>query len=109
MNMVLDLFSWFCLLTGGAVIIIGTIGMMRLPDFYTRLHAAGIIDTLGCILIILGLMVQAGFSLISVKLLLIVTFILFTAPTATHALAKAALHGHLKPLLYNEGEQKSYR
>jgi multicomponent Na+:H+ antiporter subunit G len=107
MNIVLDLLSWICLVTGGAIILIGTIGMFRFPDFFTRLHAASLIDTLGSMLIVLGLASQAGLGLVTVKLLLIIFFILFTTPTAAHALAKAAIHGKLKPVLSNTGEQTS--
>ncbi len=104
MNIVPEIFSWILLLTGSLALIIGAIGMIRFPDFYTRLHAASVIDTLGCIMIITGVLFQAGFTMISVKLVLILIFILFTTPTATHALAKAALHGKLQPKLY-KGEQ----
>jgi multicomponent Na+:H+ antiporter subunit G len=107
MNVVFDLISWICLLTGGAVIITGAAGIIRFPDFFTRLHAASVIDTLGCMLIVLGLIFQAGLSIVSIKLVLIVFFILFTTPTAAHALAKAALHGQLKPVLTGSGEQTS--
>ena len=97
-----DLLSWACLLAGGFFSIVGGIGMLRLPDLFTRFHAAGITDTLGAGLLLLGLMIQAGISLVSIKLLLILGFIFFTSPTATHALAKAALHGKQKPLTYNK-------
>lgn len=95
--MIWDLLSWLLLLTGGGLVIVGGIGLIRLPDFFTRLHAVSIPDTLGAGLITAGLMVQAGWSPVSLKLLLILFFLLFTGPTATHALAKAALHGNLKP------------
>jgi multicomponent Na+:H+ antiporter subunit G len=107
MNMLLDILSWALLFSGSLVLIIGAAGMIRLPDFYTRLHAASVIDTLGCMLIVLGLVFQAGFSIVVVKLVLIVVFILFTSPAATHALAKAALHGELRPYLHKPGESKS--
>jgi multicomponent Na+:H+ antiporter subunit G len=73
--------------------------MHRFPDFFTRLHAAGIADTLCALLILLGLALQAGFTLVSLKLFLIFVFLFFTSPAATHALANAALHGGLKPKL----------
>ena len=95
--MIWDLLSWILLLTGGALVIVGGIGLVRLPDFFSRLHAVSIPDTLGAGLITAGLMVQAGWSLVSLKLLLMLFFLLFTGPTATHALAKAALHANLKP------------
>ena len=87
-----------CLLGGAAFLVIGAIGLVRLPDFFTRIHATGIIDTLGIALTFAGLVLLAGFSLPAVKLVLILCFMLLTGPTATHALAKAALHGRLDPL-----------
>lgn len=104
MNMLIDLLSWVCLLSGSIFLITGAVGLIRFPDFFTRLHAASVVDTLGCILIVLGLMLQAGLSIVTVKLVLIVIFILFTTPAAAHALAKAALHGQVKPLLHHSGE-----
>ena len=104
MNTLLDLFSWISLMAGSTFLIIGAIGLIRFPDFFTRLHATSVIDTLGCLLIMLGLMLQAGLSIVAVKLLLIVIFILFTSPAAAHALAKAALHGEVKPLLHQSGD-----
>ncbi len=104
MNTLLDLFSWISLMAGSTFLIIGAIGLIRFPDFFTRLHATSVIDTLGCLLIMLGLMLQAGLSIVAVKLLLIVIFILFTSPAAAHALAKAALHGEVKPLLHHSGD-----
>ncbi len=99
---ILQIISGLFLLVGSSVLIIGTIGLLRFPDFYTRLHAAGVVDTLGVMSIISGLILLAGFSLVSVKLLLILVFILLTSPTAAHALAKAALHGKLRPELSAE-------
>ncbi|MDZ7782034.1 MAG: monovalent cation/H(+) antiporter subunit G [Halioglobus sp.] len=88
---VVDVVSGILLLTGGLFGIMGGIGLLRFPDFYTRLHAAGITDTLCAFLIIAGLVMQAGLALISIKLTLILLFLLFTAPTASHALARAGL------------------
>jgi len=104
MNTLLDLLSWISLVAGSSFIIIGAIGLIRFPDFFTRLHAVGVIDTLGCIFIMLGLMLQAGLSIVTVKLFFVVIFILFTTPAAAHALAKAALHGGVKPLLHHSGD-----
>lgn len=95
--MIPDILSWILLLAGGALVVVGGIGLIRLPEFFSRLHAVSIPDTAGAALIIVGLMIQAGFTLVSLKLLLILLFLLFTGPTATHALAKAALHGNLTP------------
>lgn len=97
MSLVLDLLSWV-LLTAGAVLgILGGWGMHRFPDFYSRLHAAGTTDTLCAALFLLGLVLQAGLSLVSVKLLLIFLFLYFTSPTASHSLAEAARLGGLEP------------
>lgn len=97
MALLFDILSWVLLVSGGVFIVISTVGMLRFRDFFTRLHAASIADTLGTVLIVAGLIMQAGFTLITVKLLLILFFVLFTTPTAAHALAKAALHGNLQP------------
>ena len=97
MSLVLDLLSWI-LLTAGAVLgILGGWGMHRFPDFYSRLHAAGTTDTLCAALFLLGLVLQAGFSLVSVKLLLIFLFLYFTSPTASHSVAEAARLGGIEP------------
>lgn len=101
MDMLLTTLSWLCLLLGSFFCISGGIGMLRFPDFYTRMHASGVTDTLGAGLILLGLMLQAGWSLVLVKLILILLFILLTSPTSSHALAKAAVHSKLKPELYD--------
>jgi multicomponent Na+:H+ antiporter subunit G len=97
--MIIDTLSWICLLAGGALGIVGGIGIHRFPDFYSRLHAAGITDTLCATLILLGLGLQAGLSLAAFKLALIFVFLFFTSPTASHALANAALHSGLQPRL----------
>lgn len=99
MEILRDVASWALLLSGGAFCIIGGLGLLRLPDVYTRMHAAGITDTLGAGLILAGLMVQGGFSLVTVKLFLILMFLLYTSPTSTYALANAAYRRGLAPLL----------
>ena len=75
---------------GSIFILIGALGLVRLPDFYTRMHAAGVSDTIGAELLLLGMMLQAGLSLVTLKLVLISLFIFFTSPTSTHAVANAA-------------------
>jgi len=94
---ILQIISAILLGMGGLLGVVGAIGILRFPDFYTRMHAAGITDTLCTGFFIGGLMIQFGLTLASVKLLLIFMFMLFTCPTATHALAKAARHNGLKP------------
>lgn len=103
METALDILSWVLLLGGGAFVIIGGIGLLRLPDFYTRLHAAGMTDTLGAGLIILGMMVEGGLSLVTVKLVLLGALIFLTSPTATHAIANAAFTAGLEPWTGDDG------
>ena len=94
---------------GGLFCIVGALGLVRMPDFYTRMHAASVIETLGAGFILLGLLLQAGFSLVAVKLLFIGVLIFFASPTATHALARAAMVRGLKPLLAPEEDAPSKR
>jgi len=98
----IDALSWACLVGGGFFCIVGAVGLLRMPDFYTRMHAASVIETLGAGLILLGLIVQAGLTLVAVKLLMVGVLIFFASPTATHALARAAMVRGLKPLLADD-------
>lgn len=98
MALAIDMLSWALILAGGVFGVIGGIGLLRFPDFFSRIHAAGVTDTMCAPLIIGGLMLQSGFSLTTVKLLFLVVFLFLTSPTASHALAKAALHGGEKPV-----------
>lgn len=107
MEGILDLLSWICLVSGGFLGITGALGLFRFPDFFTRLHAASVTDTLCAGLIILGLMLQSSSIMMIIKLTLILLIIAYTSPTAAHSLAKAALHGNLKPLLHDKGEPAS--
>ena len=100
---ILDIASWALIVVGGIFLIIGAIGAIRLPDFFTRQHAGGITDTGGAGFMLAGLMLQGGLTLVTVKLALIGIFIFFTSPTATHALAQAAVSSGIKPLLHREG------
>ena len=100
----LDVVAGACLLGGAAFLVIGAIGLVRLPDFFTRIHATGVIDTMGTALVLLGLFILSGWTLPTVKIVLIFGFMMLTGPTATHALAKAALHGRLDPLTSRPSE-----
>jgi len=93
----LEVLSWISILGGLFFMIVGTIGVVRMPDVYTRLHAAGMTDTMGAGLLLLGMCLQAGLTLVLVRLILIYAFLLFTSPISTHALASAALSGGLEP------------
>lgn len=97
-DLLIDVISGGLLLGGGMIGVLGGLGLLRFPEFYSRLHAAGMTDTLCALMIITGLILQAGWSLLTLKLALILLFLLFTSPTATHALAKAALSDGVEPL-----------
>ena len=99
MALFLEILSWGLLVIGSVMLIIGGTGLVRLPDVFSRMHGAGIIDTMGACTILLGLTFQAGLNIVTVKLVLIVVFLVFTSPTSTHALARAALHGGARPQL----------
>jgi len=86
----LSIAGWILLLLGSFFCLVGSLGLMRLPDFYSRVHAAGVVDSLGAILILLGLMTQTTDFLIIIKLVLILLFMMLTGPTAVHALARTA-------------------
>jgi multicomponent Na+:H+ antiporter subunit G len=108
MTATIDVLSWLCLAGGGFFSIVGGLGLLRMPDFFTRMHAASVTESLGVGLLLLGLMLQAGLTLVAVKLAFLALLIFFASPTATHALAKAAMAHGLKPLL-GRGEQPSKR
>ncbi len=96
MDMIIDIASWLLMSLGGVFVFIGGIGALRMPDLYTRMHAASLTDTMGAVLIIAGVMLQAGASLATVKLAAILVFLLFTSPTSSNALASAALLSGLR-------------
>ena len=85
-----ELGVWFLLVSGSVFCVIGGIGMIRMPDFYTRSHAASITDTLGATLILVGLALHSGANLVTVKLFFVLFLLYVTSPTAAHALVKAA-------------------
>lgn len=87
---------------GAFFFVIGAVGIYRMPDVFTRMHAAGISDTAGAGLLLIGMMFYAGLTLVTVKLAIILVIILFTSPIATHALAQASLHAGLEPILDNK-------
>jgi multicomponent Na+:H+ antiporter subunit G len=91
MEFVLYLLSWMMLTAGSAFVLIGGIGAVRMPNLFTRVHAAALTDSLGPMLVLAGLALQSGLSLATVKVLAILLFMLITGPTATYALANAAL------------------
>lgn len=106
MELLIDFISSVLILLGVFLGISGAVGLFRFPDFYTRMHAAGITDTLCTACIIGGLVLQAGFTLITVKLIFILLFTWYSSPAAGHALIKAAHKTGLKPLLRKDAEQE---
>lgn len=97
MSLALDAASWICLVAGGMFAAVGALGLVRMPNFFTRIHAASVTDTAGAALILIGLALQAGSALIAAKLAVLLLLILFTTPSAAHALAKAAIARGLDP------------
>ncbi len=101
----LDIASWVLLVAGGFFVFVGGVGALRMPDIYTRMHAASLTDTLGTLLTLSGLILQAGLTLSTAKLLAIMMFLLFTAPTAAYALANAARLSGLAPQRSTEHDE----
>ena len=93
----IEIISWVLLVTGAACVLIGGIGVLRMPDFYTRVHAASLTDTMAALALFTGMILQSGFTLASIKLFAILLFLLLTGPTATYALVNAALMSGQKP------------
>jgi multicomponent Na+:H+ antiporter subunit G len=100
--LILHLLSWGFILSGSFFILAGAIGLVRMPDVYTRMHAASVIETLGAGLLFGGLMIQAGPSLVTLKLLFLLALFFFAGPVASHALARAALHEGVEPVLHDD-------
>jgi multicomponent Na+:H+ antiporter subunit G len=93
-------------IVGAFFMLVGSIGVVRLPDFFTRSHATSKSDTLGIMLVLGGLAVYEGFSVTSLKLILIVFFIALSNPVGSHALARSALFFGIKLWFKGEPEQK---
>jgi multicomponent Na+:H+ antiporter subunit G len=89
---------------GVLFLLLGAVGILRFPDCYTRMHAAGKCDTLGSLLVVSGLAVYHGVSSESAKILFIAVFIFLTSPTATHAIARSALRNELP--LWTKGQSR---
>lgn len=95
--------SWAFLAAGAITCVVGALGLIRFPDVYSRMHAAGVVETGGATLILVGLMIQEGFTLVTAKLVIILFFLLFTSPTATYALARSASSAGLQPWTGHHG------
>ena len=97
-QLLVTIFSGFFIVCGVVALLIGALGLLRLPDVYCRIHAVGMIDTAGASFIILGMIIHEGFTLVTVKLVLIGVFMFFTSPIATHAVAQVAYKSGVMPV-----------
>ena len=97
MDILLLYLSGISLAIGTAALLVGGVGLIRLPDMFSRIHAAGMIDTAGVGFMILGMMLYEGFSLISIKLAAVAVFLFFTSPIASHAVAQVAHRSGFSP------------
>jgi multicomponent Na+:H+ antiporter subunit G len=104
---VAELLTWVLIAAGSLFLIVGGIGILRLPDFYSRIHPAGITDTMGAWLVLVGLMFASESWMVTVKLVMLLVFLAITSPLATHALAKAAFMRGLRPMLGYELAQEA--
>ena len=98
--------SWACFLFGGLAVVAGALGIVRFPDFYTRLHAAGVTDTGGAEMLLIGMLLQAPTWIVAMKIFFIGAFLFFTSPVATHAIAHSAWMVGFRPL---EGPELKYK
>lgn len=96
---IMHVLSWALILGGSFFTLVGAIGLVRMPEVFTRMHAASVVDTLGAGLFAGGMMLQAGLTLVTLKLLFILALLFFTGPVIMHALAQAALQAGIAPRL----------
>jgi multicomponent Na+:H+ antiporter subunit G len=99
MTLFIEVASWALILLGSFFTVVGAFGLVRMPEVFTRMHAASVTDTLGVGFLILGMGLQAGLSLVTLKLFFLMVLFVFTGPVVTHALAQACLHEGIKPAL----------
>lgn len=108
MSTVIDLASWALILSGSFFTVVGAFGLVRMPEIFTRMHAASVTDTMGVGLLILGMGLQAGFTLVTLKLVFLLALFFFTAPVVTHALAQACLHEDVQPTLAEDRRSSAH-
>ncbi|MFP4391428.1 MAG: monovalent cation/H(+) antiporter subunit G [Desulfohalobiaceae bacterium] len=97
MSLIQEIVSIMLMAGGVFFMLVGSLGLIRLPDFFTRVHAAGKVDTLGVLMFVMGMIIYSGFSQDSAKLFLIFIFVAMTSPVASHALARRAMLFGYKP------------
>lgn len=106
---ILEIISSLLLLAGVFFGLSGAIGLFKFPNFFARVHAASITDSIAAILIIGGLLLQTSFDLNTAKLIFILIFLLMTSPTSSHALAKSARHGGLLSIPETKAKSEEQR
>lgn len=106
MELARDILAWVLILVGCFFTVIGAVGLVRFPDVYTRVHSVGVVDTVGVAFLLVGLTLYGGFTIVTIKLLLILAFIFFTSPTSSNAFANAVYSAGIKPLLANPESEK---
>ena len=99
MTLFVEVASWVLILLGSFFTLVGAFGLVRMPEVFTRMHAASVTDTLGVGFLILGMCLQAGLGLVTLKLVFLLVLFFFTGPVVTHALAQACLHEGITPML----------
>jgi multicomponent Na+:H+ antiporter subunit G len=109
MMLAVEIASWVLILLGSFFTVVGALGMVRMPDIYTRMHAASVTDTLGVGFLVVGMMLQAGLSLVTLKLVFLLALFFFTGPVITHALAQACLHERIQPKLAEDRRDRKGR
>jgi multicomponent Na+:H+ antiporter subunit G len=107
MTLAIEIASWILILLGSFFTVAGALGMLRMPEIFTRIHAASVTDTLGVGFLILGMALQAGLSLVTLKLFFLLALFVFTTPVVTHALARACLHERIEPMLAEDRRKSS--
>ena len=105
--MILEILSGLIIAAGVLLFVSGTLGLIRFPDFYCRMHATGKCDTLGALLALIGLALYNGFNLVTLKIIFIAVFIFVANPTATHAIGRAALLSGVQPWMKSSKRDRS--
>jgi multicomponent Na+:H+ antiporter subunit G len=98
LGLVLEWIGGVLVVAGALLMIVGALGLNRMPDVFTRLHAASVSDTLGVVLVLVGLMFYGGLTLVTAKLVFLVLFLALVGPVGTHAVARAALLAGITPV-----------
>ena len=97
LELLINILSWVAIISGSVFIITGAYGTYKAPEFWSRLHAVSLIESLGAFLVLIGLGLQSGFTFITIKIVIIGIFLFITGPTSTHALANAAFSSGVRP------------